>query len=170
MKMNREAIIKSLKEGFNVQNVGKRFISFGQMPPEVQAVAREIGPLEFEYLRPDGTFAMNLEQEFHKHITYHLRADWQDKPKEDKPKKDEYNVYPVIDCREIIDQRRCGRRMRWRRILSFAGYGYKKPDGEIEWTATPIAFKDPSDNLYSWGMTNRKLVHCDFVRVLKKGE
>jgi hypothetical protein len=56
------------------------------------------------------------------------------------------------------------------RYPSFAGYGYNKQNGEIEWLTTPIAFKDPSDNFYSWGMTNRKLVHCDFVRFLKKGE
>jgi hypothetical protein len=80
--MNREQRIDILKNGFNVQNLGRKFISYGQLDPEFQAVALTIPNDCFEYFRPDGTFAPNDVSPLRKHITYKLVADYMDKPKE----------------------------------------------------------------------------------------
>jgi hypothetical protein len=80
--MNREQRIDILKNGFNVQNFGRKFISYGQLDPEFQAVALTIPNDCFEYFRPDGTFAPNDVSPLRKHITYKLVADYMDKPKE----------------------------------------------------------------------------------------
>jgi hypothetical protein len=106
--MNREQIIDLLKNGLKVTFFATAhtgiykdvFISFGQLPPVVQEVAKEIGPLEFQYLRPDGNFSGNCERDFHKHITYRLRHDYEDKPKEPEPKDDLFDTNEAIFCLE----------------------------------------------------------------------
>jgi len=92
--MNREQAIDILMHGYKTfcgkhadgsdclgDNCGRKCVSFGQLEPEVQAVAREIGRSNFEFYIFDGTLVKCCEKEFANSETVNLRQDYIDPPK-----------------------------------------------------------------------------------------
>lgn len=78
--MDRQKVIRYLKEGEWSPIAGKFiYISFGQLSPEVQAVAIEIGHGEFIRVLHGGNTPCSPAGIFDFNCTYRLRADYEDK-------------------------------------------------------------------------------------------
>jgi hypothetical protein len=86
--MNREQIIDILKNGARVQYdtgrmIERGFVSYGQLPPEVQTVAKEIGKRHFTAEKITGLYmSCCVEDPFHPGVSYKLDPDYIDPPKE----------------------------------------------------------------------------------------
>ena len=82
MSITREQAIDILKNGLWMDSYEKAFyVSFGQLPPEVQVVAREIGRSNFEFYICEGTLVKCGKKEFSNSETVKLRQDYIDPPK-----------------------------------------------------------------------------------------
>ena len=82
MSITREQAIEILKNGLWMDSYEKAFyVSFGQLPPEVQVVARGIGRSNFEFYICEGTFWKCCGKEFVDSETVKLRQDYIDPPK-----------------------------------------------------------------------------------------
>jgi hypothetical protein len=171
--MNRERIIDVLKNGgYYYEDLGgsyeRKFLSFGQLSPEVQAVALTIPNDCFEYFRPDGTFAPNDVSPLRKHITYKLVADYIDKPKEP-----EYEVKKINLLTDYLLDEPDGAHMKLYtapQYKSFAGYGYRRPDGVIEWCGVAMMFwceMNKTLSIYELSGLSCSIVRPDFVRFRK---
>jgi hypothetical protein len=86
--ISREQIIDILKNGARVQYdtgrmIERGFVSFGQLPPEVQTVAKEIGKRHFTAEKITGLYmSCCVEDPFHPGVSYKLDPDYIDPPKE----------------------------------------------------------------------------------------
>ena len=89
--MSREQAIDILKNGYNVTlpsysvfSIGRKYVSFGQLEPEVQEVAKEIGIRPFECLqiggKKDDWLYLGHEGSFDNNSIYRIRPDYIDTP------------------------------------------------------------------------------------------
>jgi hypothetical protein len=89
--MTRDQVIDILKNGTRSEEFCKNvYVSFGQLPPEVQELARMIGRTNFEIMRQRGFFGRCTDNHFCDGEILRLRSDY-----EDKPQEPEYDERPV---------------------------------------------------------------------------
>jgi hypothetical protein len=97
--MDRREMITILKDGYKCyegSSVKYVYPSFGQLHPEVQGVAKEIGRTNFELVLGDKLFGQCTVEDFCGGEVLRLRSDY-----EDKPQEPEYDERPVTLASEF---------------------------------------------------------------------